>query len=324
MSRIACLAVFSFLALSLGMGGGARAQMQLPTGSVWTSDYHEVLSASVAVYDRIYPVGVHLFIDGTQVQECTGLADPVDAGGDQTLEYTTTINANVSGTATYWFPIGASNQYVADGSFRVTEHDYYNLTSGLVMRSVYDQRLDVASMVGINQYEPVVYYEEHNDTIYTTQQLSSFGKQIEPGYANLVPGDSWSLLFEGKCNSSGVDQSSMFSVVAEVDATWSYTYLGPDTIEVPAGHFMCKMIRGTGEGFVTTEWYNADVDNDVKVVSSFGNDTATIVLRSYTLKQQLVDVGEQPELNLQYLMLGVVVAVASVFVIPLAYNWKKK
>jgi len=323
MSRIVCLTVFILLALPLGMAGDARAQMELPTGSVWTSDYHEVFSASVLVYGYASPVGVHLSLDGTQVIECNGLADPVDSGGNPALEYTATIKGNVSGTASYWSPFGPTIQFSAEGIFRVIEHDYYNLTSGLAMRSVYDQLIDVESISGTD-HRPLLYYSEHNDTIYTTQQLSSFGKQIEPGYANLAPGDSWSLLSEGKCNSSGVDQSSMFSVVADVDATWSYTYVGPETIEVPAGEFTCKMIRGIGEGFVTTVWCNADVDNNVKAESSYGNDTATTELRSYELKQQLVDLEEQPALNLEYLILGVVAAIVSVFVIPLAYNWMKK
>lgn len=322
MSRIVCLTVFILLALPLGMGGGARALLELPTGSVWTSDYHEVFSGSVLVYGHVFPVGVHLSIDGTQVIECNGLADLVDSGGNPALEYTTTIRGNVSGTASYWSPFGPTIQLGAEGSFRVTEHDYYNLTSGLVMRSVYDQLIDVESISGTD-HRSLLYYSEHNDTIYTTQQLSSFGKQIEPGYANLVPGDNWSLLSEGKCNSSGVDQSSMFDVVADVDATLSYTYLGPETIEVPAGNFTCKMIRGIGEGFVMTVWYNADVDSDVKAESTYGNDTATTELRSYTLKKQLVDLEEQPALNLEHLMLGVAAAIASVFVIPLTYNWMK-
>lgn len=323
MLRIAGVLVCVLLTLSLGATVGARAAgtVLLPTGSVWIYDYSEQLIASVTVFANPGPVDVYLAIEGTWIIECVGLADPAEGSNTPTLEFISSISANVSGSAVFWDYMGMGSQrYSVEGSLRVTGHEFYNLTTGMPVRTVYDQRLEVGSFVG-NQFKSIVYYTEHNETTFTKIELNSFGKEIDPGYTNLAPGDHWSLVYQERCNSTGVDQMNLFSFKSGVNETWDFTYLGSQSITVPAGVFACKMVNGTSAAYSYTEWYNRDIENDVKVVTSWEGDVSTSSLTSYTIKHELMDLEESPRFNLEFFMIGLVASIMAVVVIPSMYLW---
>jgi hypothetical protein len=320
-------AVFACILLALPLlpmiSARAAGTVELPIGSLWLYEYSERLDATVSRTGG--PVDAHLTISGTRRVECTGLSDSVVGSSPQTLQFHTSIRANISGQVVVWyrFPGGSSSQSrSAEGTLRITSDDFYNLTTGFLERSVYDQELDVRSAIGIGfPTESMIYYSEHNETKYTKLELNSFGKNIDPGYGNLVPGDDWTIVYQGQCNTTGVIQTSPFSFSGGVNETLHYTYIGELSITVPAGVFECKVLQSAGDGYNTTEWYDPAVEDNVKVVSSAENDTVTSSLMSYTLNHKLQSVDESPPFNLTFFIMAAVVAVSATILIPLVYLW---
>lgn len=325
MLRITAVVACVLLALPLLPSASsvrAAGTVELPTGSVWVYDYSEQVNATIPYYNNLGSASVYLMIGGSWSIECIGLADSVEGSNSPTLEFHSSILANVSGQVviSYWYPWPTSQSFSAEGTLRIASDEFYNLTTGFLVRSEYDQEFKVGCHIG-GEYKSIVYYCEHNETTYTAQELNYYGKNIDPGYGNRVSGDNWTMVYQGLCNATGVIQTSPFSFVGGVSEVLHYTYIGEQSVTVPAGDFVCKVVKSSSDDYNTTEWYDPAVENNVKIVTSAEDDTATSSLRSYTLNHELLSVDEGSSFNLAFFVLGAVVAISAVILTPLVYIW---
>ena len=312
-ATIVCLVLVASLG-SLRIGANPVG-VEIPTGSTWTYTYNETL------YE---PGQTDLSIDGTWTYTCLGLADMVIGDNDsKSVGFYSSLKANVSGTVVEHNFFGNPSSTPAVGTLKSFERVYYDLVSGLPIASITDRVLEVREGRQAT-VRTLIYYDEHNQTNYTSVRTTPADLVIHSDYSDLAPGTSWAVEYSGFTNSTGVEGTKYYSHSSKFNETINYTYVGQENVIVVAGKFNCSKIRHAYQDANVTEWYCPELGGYAKIVSSTTGDEIVNSLISYHLENEVVPIGAN-ELHDPAIVVLSYGAVASVVVATVVLHlWKQK
>ena len=175
---------------------------------------------------------------------------------------------------------------VANGSAAENTHTY-NWTMIISDDLYYD--LDTSNLIGYLSYR---HYEEHNESgeIILEHSLDELNetKYTPPGGSGTEPsaleaGDNWTKTYTKVSNVSGYEGGKYFEEEFTVSETLEYTFIGFETITVPAGVFSCSKFEITSsDGTIETSWYASEISGYAKIEDAYQPfDVTTYELTAY-------------------------------------------
>jgi len=303
---VACLLVLAFTAQAETVGG---EDINIPSGSVWKYTYNESARE---------PESYYLSLGGTLTRECLGLTtlNLSGEGPEVVLFYSTTV-ADVDGRVALWnFVLDTYYWQDVSGRLEITELEYFDPQSGMPVRSVVNYELDVG---GGTAGQPLLYYEEHNDTYYSSVSIQPSDLRLEEGSGNLTPLTNWTVVYSGTASVEGFEGNQYFSRSVDIHAHVNQTFIGNETVVVPAGSLECRKVVSDYADSSVVEWYSPVAKGNAKVTISYKYEVDNIILSlvEYELHEEIIST-EQDGLDM-VILLAIVVAVSVAVVATLAF-----
>jgi len=166
-----------------------------------------------------------------------------------------------------------------EGTMTMSEEMYYDAETSDAVGYISNQHMDMRFVTGnaTSEYR----FDERNETVYTPPG----GSGTEPTAMNA--GDSWTETYTKVSNSSGYEDGGYYSEESTWTETLEFTYLGLETVSVPAGVFQCDKIEiVASDGVVETYWYSVEVSSQVKIEDEYeSGEIMTYELASYSLER---------------------------------------
>lgn len=276
----------------------------IPTDSVWIYAYTEYAGE----------LDVWLSFTGTWTYRCLGdLKITVGSDSVTVVEYYSSVVTNITGT---WYGDNVR------GEWTLFEHEYYELSTGEIIQTVQDTKTDIRQDV---PYPSSLFYlDEHNVTNYTDIVIDPPGILDSYFMGELDPGTRWTVHEHAASDSSGVNGTWQYSYSYDIHRTTDYTYLGNESVSVPAGIFECMKTTAVSDDVEVVEWYCPEVHGRVMTWSttSFGN--ASLHMTSYALDYEVIGEGGGSGRSDLYLISATLVAVGTVAAVTMVYRWKTR
>ena len=183
------------------------------------------------------------------------------------VEFRSHTTGNISGDS---FGLSLS------GNFSIVMSEYYDLDTGAIVAVVFME--DIRIIEEIDYHRNSWNYSEYNRTEY----LPPGGLGFEPMYLDI--GTSWHKNYSQYSYSTGTIQDARFERHSNYTEHVRYTFLGFETIAVPAGSYYSSVLRGDyDDGTMTKVWYSDTVNNFVKIMESYPEgDLLEITLVEYS------------------------------------------
>jgi len=227
--------------------------------------------------------------------------DEYEAGDSWTYDMEMTIESlQLSGTYTQTFD-GESTQTVAGYTYSTYEIGYHgSLTitgtmlgytvSGTATVSGVDSVDQNSLNVVVGDYEISMEYSVVIGSTPVTMEYSehNISKISPPGGVGEEPehpdeGTSWTKTYTVHSETTINDDGDISTESSSFTARETYTYMGVQTITVPAGTFECEVIQTDDGESISTGWYCDDTGTYVKSAYETGSSqTATRLLKSYS------------------------------------------
>lgn len=251
------VAVYAFLAaflVSVAASDGSSAEDEYyETGDAWIYDIDMTMDS--------------MLLSGTYTESFDGESSKSVAGYAYST-YEMKYHGSMTVTGTLW-------GYAVSGTATINGVDFLDQESLNVIVS--DLHLSMSLSVVYLGSPVSVEYWEHNVSTYSPPG----GVGDEPEDPD--EGTSWTKTYtvhsETVINDDGdiTEESPSFSV------TETYTYMGVQTITVPAGTFECEVIQTDDGDSIWTDWYSDSVGTYVKSVYEAGSSqSGTELLKSYS------------------------------------------
>lgn len=274
----------------------------IPTGSEWLYSYRE---------DVVEPGVLMLSANGTMRQSCLGLGTLNASGeGPELLLYESTTMANLDGTVAVFDPSQGMIWIEVSGELTISELDYYDPYTMEPRYLLLNQEMRVVQW---GSTSPLLYYEEHNFTCYSDVITlpASIGFDVEA--ADLSSPTNWTVVYSGNVSINGYEDYEEFSRSISLLAHVNKTYVGNETVDVPAGRYECMRILSDYLDADVTEWYSSVVGAPVKISTALEGDLTVCSLTEYELKQETLSANGD-DFVMRILFAGVAVAVAALAV----------
>jgi hypothetical protein len=183
------------------------------------------------------------------------------------IEFRSNITGNISGE--YFRPS-------LSGYFSIVMSEYYDIDTGAIVAVVFTE--DIRIIDEIDFHREFWNYSEFN----RTEFLPPGGLGFEPEHPDI--GTSWHKNYSQYSYSSGTIQDTRFERHSNFTEHVKYTFLGFETITVPAGSYYASVLKGVyDDGTITKVWYSDTVNNFVKIMESFPEgDLLVISLVEYS------------------------------------------
>ncbi len=302
---VACFLVLAFIAQPETVGA---EDISIPSGSVWRYTYNESARE---------PESYYLSLAGTLTRECLGLTtlNLSGEGPEVVLFYSTTV-ADVDGRVALWNPISGTYWQDVSGRLETTELEYFDPQTGMPVRSVVNYELDIG---GGSSVQSLMYYEEHNDTYYSSVSIQPSDLRLEEGFGNLTPFTNWTVVYSGTASIEGFEGSQYFSRSVDIHAHVNQTFVSNETVVVPAGSLACRKVTSDYADSSVVEWYSPAAKGNAKVAISHKYEVDNIILSltEYELHEEVISTG-QDRLDM-VILLAIVVAVSVAVVATLAF-----
>jgi len=303
---VACFLVLAFIAQPETVGA---EDISIPSGSVWRYSYNETAEE---------PESHILSLDGTLTRECLGLTtlNLSGEGPEVVLFYSTTM-ASVDGRVALWsYMSGTYYWQDVSGTLETTELEYYDPYTGMPVRSVVNYELDIRQWGAV---QPLVYYEEHNDTYYSSVSIQPSDLRMDEGFGNLTPFTNWTVVYSGTASVEGYEDDQYFSRSIDIHAHVNQTYVGNETVTVLAGSLACRKVTSDYADSSVVEWYSPVAKGNAKVTISYKYEVDNIILSlvEYELHEEVIST-EQDGLDMG-ILLAIVVAVSVAVAATLAF-----
>jgi len=160
----------------------------------------------------------------------------------------------------------------------LSEDQYYDIETSELIGSISNEHIEERHGSGnnISTYS----YDERNETVCTPPG----GSGTEP--AAIAPGDTWTKAYTKVSNVSGYEDGVYFAKEFTWTETLEFTYIGSETLSVPAGIFSCNKYEiAFSDGETETAWWAPDISGYAKIEDAYGsNDVLTYELKSYRLE----------------------------------------
>jgi hypothetical protein len=302
---VACLMVVAFVAHPVTVDAD---DISIPTGSVWEYSYNETASD---------PGSHYLSLNGTLTRECLGLTtlNLSGEGPEAVLFYSTTMAYLDGRLAVYNYIFGTYSWQDVSGTLETTELEYFDPYTGMPVRSVVNYELEIVQWGTV---QPLVYYEEHNDTCYSSVSIQPFDLRLEEGFGNLTPLTNWTVVYSGTASVEGFEDDQDFSRSIDIHAHVNQTYIGNETVAVPAGSLACRKVTSDYADSSVVEWYSPVAKGNAKVTISYKSevDDTVLSLVDYDLREETI--SEPHGLDV-IVLLAIVVAVSVTVAATLAF-----
>jgi hypothetical protein len=209
-------------------------------------------------------------LTGTWTLSCERIVtSPIGDTQEEAVEYHSIMDADQSG---YILSNGYSRSIVS------SEDIYYDLdTSGIigyVSNTHVDVRYDYGYSVSTDSYD------ELDRTVFTPPG----GTGAEP--SEISVGESWTKTYTKVKNLSYYTDGTYNTDEHTFTETSEYTYLGSETVTVPAGVFTCNVFEiVSSDGYTEMSWYAPEISGYAKVEDDYGfSEVYTYELTSYHLE----------------------------------------
>lgn len=285
----------------------------IPSGSEWRYSYQESATETGVLSLRA---------NGTLRCQCLGLTTLYTSGeGPEVVLFYTTIIANIDGEVySSGWPGWLGAWHDVSGRLETAHLEYYDPYTGMPVRTVINQKLDVRKY-GDNG--PVIYYEERNDTLYTSVTVKPHRLLLDNELGNLSPGTNWTVVYAGSASVEGFENNEYFSRSYDLHTHTNHSFVGNERVEVPAGNFTCNKVRSYYEDATVEEWYSQVVHRSVKTVISSQGNLIVYPLVDYGLQVETIsgDPDDRDLILLSAVAIAVSVAVGGTVAF---YLWKRK
>lgn len=287
----------------------------LPTGSKWKYWYNETVTVPRALY---------LSIDGIWKYECWGLTNlDFPGSGPEVLLFYSSIKADVTGRMAEYIPFFGTYWWMdVAGELTITELEYYDLETGMPVRTVLDEKLDITAST--DPRNSLMYYEEHNETNYTSVSIHPPDIDVYQEDSSPTPGTEWTVVYLGTVTVEGIENNTdPFSRAYDLHAHVNYTYVEDEDIDVPAGSFACRKIHSVYADADVTEWYSPEAEGNARMSASSEGDEVVCSLVAYDLHEERVG-GNGGGLDVVILAAAAVAVIGAVVGTLALYLWKQK
>ncbi|MEM3038311.1 MAG: hypothetical protein QXE45_02835 [Thermoplasmata archaeon] len=171
----------------------------------------------------------------------------------EVVEFRSRTSGNISGDS-----LGLS----FSGNFSINMSEYYEVETGSIVAVVFTQHIRIVE--AIDYHRSFWNYSEYNMTEY----LPPGGLGYEP--VSIDIGTVWHKNYSQYSYSEGTIQGAEFKRHSNYTEHVKYTFLGFETINVPAGSYYSYLLRGDyDDGTMSFVWYSDSVNNFVKIVESY-------------------------------------------------------
>jgi len=250
----------------------------IPSGSVWTYSYNETASD---------PESYYLSLNGTLRRECLGLTtlNLSGEGPEVVLFYSTTVAYLDGRWAVY------NSWQEVSGTLQTTELEYFDPQTGMPVRSVTNYELDIRQW-GVAQ--PLVYFKEHNETHYSSVSIQPSDLRLDEGFGNLTPFTNWTVVYSGTASVEGYEDNQNFSRSFDIHAHVNQTFIGNETVVVPAGSLACRKVISDYADSSVVEWYSPAAKGNARVTISYRSevDNTVLSLVEYELHEEGISIGQ--------------------------------
>jgi hypothetical protein len=225
-------------------------------------------------------------IDGIKTETVAGVTyDVYDMGLDGGFS----ITGDYLGTT-----IEGTSSYTGSYSVEIQEFDEIRSNTNLSMS---------ITMEGGTLSEPYE-YETWTHTVTTYSPPGGVGDEPD----ELTEGVNWVLTYTLHRETTESDDGVVSIESESYTETRTYTYIGRETVTVPAGTFDCEIVQVDDGDSIETSWICEDVGAEVKSVYESTDSDGVYVLKSYSYTPKSVD---NEDMTL-YIAIGGVVVVAAV------------
>lgn len=162
------------------------------------------------------------------------------------------------------------------GNFSIDSIEYYDINTGSIVAYSYREEMRVIEIVDFRR--SYWNYTEYNITEY----IPPGGLGFEP--VPIVEGIIWHKNYTIRSHSNGTAQEVEFDVYSNYTEHVKYTFLGFETISVPAGSYYSSVLREEyDDGSIGMVWYSDTVSNFVKIIYTYPEgETLEIILTGYS------------------------------------------
>lgn len=161
------------------------------------------------------------------------------------------------------------------GNFSIDSIEYYDIDTESIVACSYRKEMRVIETVDFRR--SYWNYTEYNITEY----IPPGGLGFEP--VPIVEGIIWHKNYTIRSHSNGTAQGVEFDVYSNYTEHVKYTFLGFETISVPAGSYYSFVLREEyDDGSIGIVWYSDTVSNFVRIIDTYpGGETLEIALNEY-------------------------------------------
>lgn len=252
---LSAIAIISILSASLSIPTEVSAdESEWPIGYEWLYQYRDsYLQENYEGDMRYFCVGKTLWESGSNSIEV--------------IEYRSRTRGNISSDGP---------GFSLSGNFSIDSTEYYDIDTGAIVAYVFRQEMRVIETV--DYHRSYWNYTEYNMTEY----LPPGGLGFEP--VQIAEGTVWHKNYSIHSRSNGTAGEVEFDVQSNYTEHVKYTFLGFETISVPAGSYHSSVLKGDyDDGSTSTVWYSDIVSNFVRMVDSYpGGDMLELSLVEYS------------------------------------------